>query len=258
LRKITFENEINGLSCEFSTDTPLMFLESFDGCSCGSDAIVYKPIEYDGQRFISSNLTARTVQFTANFGGKSGGRYSREAALSRWQDVQKVFVPGQIGKLTWTDGENSRFIKCRTNETPMPTEMMPYLFRVGFSLTADSPLWFDTVENEVEFGTRGTVTIDNDCGIEVPFVLTAEGTDLFILLNKTTGGWLGFTQSPGSGTLIIDTAECTVKNDDGELINNRLGVKSEFFNIVPGLNEIGYTGASGVTIRWRKAYMGVY
>lgn len=257
MRKITFENEINGLSCEFSTDTPLMFLESFDGCSCGSDAIVYKPIEYDGQRFISSNLTARTVQFTANFGGKSGGRYSRESALSRWQEIQKVFVPGQIGKLTWTDGENSRFIKCRTNETPMPTEMMPYLFRAGFSLTADSPIWFDTVENVVDFGSGGSVTIENNCGLAVPFILEAEGADIFALASVAANARLQFAMSAG-GSLIIDTAECTVKNASGEYVNNLLTVNSEFFNIMPGANKINYAGADGVIIRWRKGYMGVY
>ncbi len=257
MRKITFENEINGLSCEFSTDTPMMFLESFDGCSCGSDAIVYKPIDYDGQQFISSNLTARTVQFTVNFGGKSGGKYSRELALSRWQEIQKVFVPGHTGTLTWTDGKESRFIKCRTNETPLPTEILPYLFRAGFSLTADSPMWFDTVENVVDFGSGGSVTIENNCGLEVPFILEAEGADIFALASVAANARIQFAQEVG-GTLIIDTAACAVTSRSGELINNRLSVTSEFFNIMPGTNKFNYAGADGVTIRWRKCYMGVY
>lgn len=259
MRKITFENLDNGLSCEFSSETPLMLLESFDGCSCGSDDIVYKPINFDGQRFISSNLSARTVQFTANFGGKTDDRYSRKAALSRWQEIQKVFIPGKHGRLTWTDGANERYIDCRVESTPLPEEMLPFLFRIKFQLTADKPLWFETTENVVELASGSlTATIDNDCGIAVPFVVEADsGANIFTMISATTGAKLGFINNSGQ-SFTIDTAECTVKNASGELCNNLLSVDSEFFDIVPGVNRLNFAGSAGVRIRWRRAYMGVF
>lgn len=64
MKKITFTNEVNGLSAAFSTDTPLMFPESFDGCSCGSEAITYRPLEYNGQR----RYNRQRSKFSSRFG----------------------------------------------------------------------------------------------------------------------------------------------------------------------------------------------
>lgn len=253
--RVLFENEQNGLWTDFSTETPLMFLEKINGNSCGCEAVTYKPLEFDGQRFISANLTARTVEVSVNFGGKENGRFSRKAALARWEEIQRVFVPGQYGKLTWTDGENSRFIRCRTSETPAISEILPFLFGAKFELVADLPLWFDTVENEMGF-VSGQNIINNPCGLTVPFCLDIPaGAGVFILNNLTSGKLLKMLNTGESYT--IDTAACTVTTSGGELVNNRLSVDSEFFGLVPGDNTFMASGSGTFYIRWRKAYMGI-
>lgn len=260
IRKITFTNEVNGLSCEFSTATPMMFLESVDGCSCGSTAITYKPIEYNGQRLISTSLDARTIPITVQISGKneSGMKYSRAEALKVWNDIQKVFIPGQIGTLVWSDGEHSRFIRCRCSESPNPHEILPFLFRINIAMTADSPLWYDTVENVVSFAEGTTTTFNNDCGIAVPFKLEASAASgAFVLVSASAPARMGFVNSV-SEAFVIDTDACTVTTASGELVNHLLLVESDFFKIVPGENTLNYAGADDVVIKWRKAYMGVY
>ena len=88
MRKITFTNETNGNSVSFSTDNSKMFLEEFDGNTCAGAAITYKPAEYDGQRFISANLNARTITFTVNFTATSGGKHSYSGAVAKWDEIQ--------------------------------------------------------------------------------------------------------------------------------------------------------------------------
>lgn len=262
MQKITFENETNGLSASFATDTPLMFLESFDGCSCGSNAITYQPINFDGQRLISSNLNARTVQFTVNFGGRRsaapnlGEKFSRKEAMKRWDEIQRVFVPGQAGTLTWTNGADSRFIRCRCSEMPKFTEILPYLFKASFSMIADKPLWYDSEENTLTI-TTGKFTVENPCGIAVPFTLeVTPSSDVFVLMNTTSSKGIAFSSSLREN-FTIDTDECTVTTASGELVNYLLNVNSEFFNILPGTNSFNCVGWGALTMRWRKAYMGI-
>lgn len=257
MTKVTYANEINGLSCTFSTDTPLMFPEDIDGCSCGCDAITYRPLNLNGQRFVSSTLTARTVVLTVNFGGISGGKYSRKEAFKRWEEIQRVFVPGNMGTLTWTNGTESRFIKCRTAETPKPSELLPYLFRAAFSLTADYPMWFDSVENVAQLSTGG-VTIENPCGLEVPFIAeVSAASDVFVMVRMSDGAGIGLANRINED-FTIDTAACTVTTASGELVNNQLNVNSQFFGILPGTNRFNVAGHGVVTLKWRKAYMGIF
>lgn len=256
MTKATYTNAVNGLSCTFSADNPMMFLESIDGCSCGSEAITYRPLNLNGQRFVSSTLTARTVQLTVNFGGISEGKYSRSEAMKRWEEIQRVFVPGDMGTLTWTNGTESRFIKCRTSETPKPSELLPYLFRASFSLTADDPLWFDSVENVVEL-TNG-VTIENPCGIEVPFIAeVSTSVSAFSMARTSDGAGIALANRINE-PFTIDTAKCTVTTASGELVNNQLSVNSQFFGILPGINRFAVASFGSVTLKWRKAYMGIF
>ena len=259
MQKITYTNSVNGLSCTFSNDAPLMYLESIDGCSCGAQDIIAKPLDYDGQRFISSSLNARTVQFTAQFGGILDGRYSRAEAMKRWQEIQRVFIPGQIGVLTWTDGTESRFIECRAAEMPNFSQILPFLFRVSFSMTADYPYWQDSVENIVNYSASTlSAIITNDCGIAVPFIVEATpAADILVIYNRTTDKGIAFANTV-SETIYIDTRECTVKTASGEYCNHLLTVDSEFFELVPGDNDIAWLGTpSAATLTWRKAYMAI-
>ncbi|MBE6902628.1 MAG: hypothetical protein E7478_09145 [Ruminococcaceae bacterium] len=259
MQRITYTNSVNGLSCTFSNDTPLMFLESIDGCSCGAQDIVVKPLAFDGQRFLSSSLNARTVQFTAQFGGIADGRYSRVEAMKRWQEIQRVFIPGNMGVLTWTDGTNSRFIECRTAEMPNYSQMLPFLFRVSFSLTADYPYWQDSVENVVSFSAATVSSIvTNDCGIAVPFIIEATpSADIMLIYNRTTDKRIAFSNTI-SDTIYIDTRECTVKTASGDYCNHLLTVDSEFFKLIPGDNDIAWLGVpTAATLKWRKAYMAI-
>ena len=261
MRKITFTNETNGNAVSFSTDDSTMFLEDFDGNTCPSTAVTYKPAEYDGQRFISANLNARTITFTVNFTATSDGKHSYSGAAEKWDEIQAVFVPGQYGTLVWADGTNSRQIRCRTEGTPCPAlKCRPSLFTATFSLVADKPLWYDTVANTIEItGSYTVYTINNDCGIAVPFVLDVDLYAPFIYSNTAETG-LAFSSECSSG-VTVDTDECTVYCGD-ELVNNLLTASSEFFKILPGANVIqvlpgiGSGGGTG-TLTWYKAYMGV-
>lgn len=259
MRAVTFSNPQNGLSATFSTDTPMMFLENFNGNSCGAEAITQKPLEFDGQRLILTSLNARTIEFAINFGGIENGRYSHSAALEKWDLIQKLFVPGVVGTLTWTDGKVSRFIKCRTVETPDCTQILPFLYRAEFQLIADLPLWYDTVEQVVTLSSGYTVDIQNDCGIAVPFLVesSVSAGAAFSMANSAADTGLAFTAAE-SVSFTIDTAECTVTDSSGEFINYLLSPQSEFFKLIPGNNRINFAGAGASTkIKWRKAFMGV-
>lgn len=235
-----------------------MFLEAMDGCSCGSTAVTYRPMEFDGQRLISASLNSRTIKLSVSFSGKNGGLYSRSAALAHWNEIQRVFVPGQTGTLVWTDGVNSRTIKCRCSETPLPSEALPFLFRAAIQLTADRPLWYDGTENVTALESSShSLTIVNDCGLAVPLIMEASATSEIFAVASSRGGGVAFGNTVGEG-FVIDTDACTVISDSGELVNHLLSVESEFFKIMPGENILTFAGSAGVSVRWRKAYMGVY
>ncbi len=260
MRKITFSNSTNGLSAEFSTDTPMMFLESFDGCSCGTTDIVYKPYDYDGQRFVGGSLDPRTIQFTVNFGGVSGSEYSRAEALKKWEKLQQTFAPGSAGTLTWTDGNASRFIKVRCTELPLPKEILPFLFSASFSVTADKPLWLDSAENVLTFDNPAVgMEINNDCGIAVPVIIeVGAGAGILIAYNHTSGKGVGFGQTV-SGDSVIDCGECTVRDSSGELCSHLISVDSEYWELLPGTNRVSVIGdPQYAVIKWRRAYLGVY
>ena len=63
MRKITYTNLVNGLSAEFSSDSPTMHLKlsGFDGNSVASNAIAYTPVGLDGQKTVSCKLSPRTI-----------------------------------------------------------------------------------------------------------------------------------------------------------------------------------------------------
>ncbi len=236
-----------------------MLLESVDGVSCGSSAIAYKPIDFDGQRLISTSLDSRNIPLVINFGGKKDNRWSRAAAMERFNEIQRVFVPSQTGTLTWTDGTNSRFIKCRVDSISQPSQILPFLFRMKINFVADRPLWYDSTENVVGLASgQSSVTIENDSGIAVPFLMeVGSATSVFAVASRAAGTGLALVKSI-SQDFVIDTDDCTVISASGYLVNNQLTVDSEFFKIMPGTNVLSFAGGGDVTIRWRKAYMGVY
>lgn len=270
--KITFENNTNGLSVEFSTETPMQFLSDFDGNSAGSNAITYAPLGLNGQKLIRTSLSARTITATVHVGGVEEGKYSRAAARKRWEEIQRVLVPGDVGRLVWTDGTVSRFIDCRTEATPKTSEVLPFMLSASFAFVADSPLWFDVEEQVVTFESSGPMEVQNDCGVAVPFVYEVETG------SSSAGPWLlivpynGFSpfalalfeDVPSNSRCIIDTSTCTVKlyeggSSDYVLSNHLLSVDSSFGSLQPGKNVMYCTWSSGCTarVRWRRAYMGV-
>ncbi len=264
MRKLTYTNLANGLSAEFSSESRTMHLDlkNFDGSSAGATAVTYCPVELDGQRTISTNLTARTVVVPVQFTATENGKYSRAGALAVWEKLLKVFVPLHEGWLVWSDGVNFRRIKCRTVETPKLSEILPFLFSASFSLVADSPCWEDCAEQSLEVSaSAGTVTVTNSCGLAVPLCVDVPaGGSQPTIYNRTVGKGVAFAIAPGSGC-VVDTRECTVTLADGTLANHLLTVDSEFFRLAPGDNEIQVlgvgSGSNPAVIRWRNLYMGV-
>lgn len=270
MRKITYTNSVNGLSAEFSSDNPLMHLDlkNFDGSSVGATSVTYKPVEFDGQRVISTNLSARTIILPIQFTAKVNGRYSRAAALDKWTEILKTFVPLHSGTLTWTDGTKSRRIACRTLETPQITEILPYLFSAQIQLVADYPYWEDVEEQSLilsMYNSTAEMSVNNTCGIPLPFCI-----DVPAGLSKWgIHGWLKGVKNIGTLAFhaaleqpcTIDTKNCTVTAADGTLVNNLLTADSSFFRIVPGTNVFlymnTYTENDTATLRWRNLYMGV-
>lgn len=263
MRKLTYTNSVNGLSAEFSSEDPLMHLdlENFDGSSAGASAVTYRPVEFDGQRTVSANLSARTIILPVEFTAKSAGKYSRRGALAVWSKLMQVFVPLHDGILTWTDGTNSRRIKCRTAEVPKLTEKLPYLFAASFSLVADYPYWEDISEHSVAVTAGTAVTINNACGLSVPLCIDVPaGGSAPLIFSRTAGYGIAFNTAP-TKKCVVDTKECTVTLSDGTLANHLLAVDSEYFRLLPGDNVIQVlgvgTGSDTAVIRWRDLYMGV-
>lgn len=262
MQKITYENYSNGLSASFSRDSPRSFLAEFDGNSVGSTAVTYKPAEFDGERFISANLNARTVTFTAEWYGVRKGRYSIEESYKMWERIQRVFVTGDMGKLTWTNGVQTRFIECRTSELPNFTRVIGCKLSAEFKLVADYPYWQDVNEQFVDlsgYNVSNDIYITNSCGIAVPFVFVCVGSSP-LLGNLTTGEGLSLDLPDGSNAHVeIDTRRCTVKSD-GVICNEYLYPNSSFFKLAPGTNrlKIGYfSNTSESFIKWRDHYLGV-
>lgn len=264
MKKVTYTNSVNGLSMEFSSNSPEMHLDlrEFDGCSVGATAITYKPVELDGQRFISSSLNARTINLPVEFTAKSDGRYSRTGALAVWEKLLNTFMPLHEGWLVWTNGTESRRIRCRTAETPQLTQKLPYLFSASISLIADYPFWESTSEHSMAMAVSTTaVTVNNSCGIAVPLCIDVpSGGSQPLIYNRTAGCGISFAIAPEQ-SCTVDTRECTVTLADGTYANHLLNVDSEFFRLLPGNNEFYFLGVGGgdsAVIRWRDQFMGVY
>lgn len=264
IRKVTYTNSVNGLSAEFSSESSTMHLnlKEFDGSGVGASAVVYSPVETDGQKTISANLSARTIVLPVEFTAISDKKYSRVGALSVWGQLLKVFVPLHEGWLVWTDGVNSRRIKCRTVETPKMTQVLPFLFSASFTLVADYPYWEDCTEQSMTVVSSATaVTVNNACGLAVPFCIDIPGASSQpLIFSRTAGKGIAFAIAPDS-SCTVDTKECTVTLADGTLANHLLAVSSEFFSLMPGENELQVlslaSGGSSAVIRWRNLYMGV-
>lgn len=264
MKKLTFTNLVNGLSAEFSSESRTMhlILDQFDGSSVGASAIAYKPVDLDGQRLISTSLNARSVAVPVEFTAMTDGKYSRAGALAVWDKLLKVFSPLHEGWLVWSDGTNSRRIKCRAAETPNLTQVLPFLFSATFSLVADRPYWEDVQEHSVAVAASATaITINNACGLAAPFCVDVPASGSAPLIyNRTTGKNIAFTKSPGQACT-VDTRECVVTLADGSFANHLLTVESEFFQLVPGNNELQILGTGGsdtAVIRWRDLFLGVY
>ncbi len=262
MQKITYENYSNGLTATFSNDNPRSFLAAFDGSSTSCTAITYKPAEFDGERFISANLNARTITFTAMWHGERGGKLSPAGSYAKWDELQRVFVPGQTGKLTWTNGSKSRFIECRTAELPNFSRVVGNKLTADFKLTADYPYWQDVNERSLSLETETGIsffTLTNDCGIEVPFVFYCSDPNIGL---GGAGGAIYVEGSNLSGELVIDTLKCTA-TIGGENANQFLGADTTFFKLPPGevrliLLDIGGSGiAASTRITWRDHFIGV-
>ena len=63
IRKVTYTKSANGLSAEFSSESPTMHLDlkQFDGAGVSASAVTYKPVELGRQKTISTALSARSV-----------------------------------------------------------------------------------------------------------------------------------------------------------------------------------------------------
>lgn len=263
MRKITYTNSSNGLSAEFSSDDPLMHLDlkNFNGSSVGAAAITYKPVEFDGQKTISTSLSARTISLPVEFTARENNSYSRKSAFAVRDKLLRVFAPLDEGWLVWTDGTESRRIKCRTAETPQFTEHLPFLFSATFSLIADYPYWESTKEHSIELSSGyHTVTVTNSCGLAVPVCIDVPsgGSQPAILL-KNTGAGIGFEIAPEQDCT-VDTRECTVTYADGTFASHLLTTNSEYFKLLPGENYISALdigGSGGAVLRWRDLYLGV-
>ena len=266
MQKITYENYSNGLSATFSNDNPRAFLANFDGSSTPCTAIAYKPAEFDGQRFVSANLDARTIAFTGEWYGVQNGKFSIKKSYELWEEFQRVFVPGQMGKLTWTDGYKTRFIECRTEELPNFSRVCGCKLAAEFKLIADYPYWLgdehsESFENQTVMQQNYEIT--NSCGLSVPFVFQSTVSCFGIVLWKpAVGSMLYVDGSAPSGELVIDTRKC-IATIGGELANQYLEPRSEFFKIPPGDVTIRtlYLGdgsiSAGTKISWRDHYLGV-
>ena len=266
MQKITYENYSNGLSVTFSNDNPRAFLANFDGSSTPCTAIAYKPAEFDGQRFVSANLDARTITFTAEWYGVSNGKLSPKKSYDFWEELQRIFVPGQMGKLTWTNGYKTRFIECRAAETPNFSRVCGPKLSAEFRLVADYPYWKDIAEHSYEFTgvipASKSINLTNSCGIAVPFVFTC--THPHIALVLYTDGLPNITLNEGdfSGAVMVDTRKCLV-TIDGEPANQHLSPRSSFFKLPPGdfelriLNVGASSISAGTRLTWHDHYLGV-
>ncbi len=264
MKKVTYTNSVNGLSMEFSSDSRELHLDlqNFDGSSVSAAAITYKPVDMDGQRFISSSLNARTINLPVEFAAKPDGKYSRAGALAVWEKLLQVFVPLHEGWLVWTDGTDSRRIKCRTSETPQLTQKLPFLFSTSVSLIADYPFWESTTEHSLAVAaSAAAVTVKNSSGVAVPLCIDVPaGGSQPLIYNRTAGCGISFAIAPEQ-SCTVDTRECVVTLADGSFANHLLNVDSEFFRLLPGNNELqilGVGSSNTAVIRWRDHYMGVY
>lgn len=262
MQKITYQNYANGLTATFSNDNPRAFLAAFDGSSTACTAITYKPAEFDGERFISANLDARTITFTATWHGEHNGKLSAAGSYAVWDELQRVFVPGKMGKLTWTDGAKTRFIECRTAELPNFTSIVGNKLTAEFKLIADYPYWQDVNEHSLTVASTtdfNIFKITNGCGIDVPFVFRCVSP--ICGLGIVDAGAI-YVDTSISGEIVIDTLKCTA-TINGENANQYLGADSEFFKLPPGESQAILANVSGnytsgsASITWHDHFIGV-
>lgn len=269
--KIVFNNYSNGESIEIDSAQGLIRLEQLEGANVESEAITYKPIETDGETYISATLKPRTIALDLKIIGRTadGTKYSRSAAVEAYNKLMRAFAVGKVGKLTYTTEGKEYYIECRATATPQKEEITPTFWTVTLYLVADKPLWYEAKEQSVNITSSAIVNIHNDSAVPVPFKLYVKGKDAQPwLLSVTAGAALAMFKGLETSTqhCIIDTAECTCKiyeddsDTEGELANQYLNAEAEFFYLLPGDNQIffaNYSKGTTVRITWHNGFEGV-
>ena len=269
MKKIRYENYANGEIINIYSDRGDIRLENFDGGTCESEAITYRPIDFDGDIFISSTLKPRTITATVKIIGISGGRYNRKAAMRGYNNLLRAFTVGDNGKLTYYNNGDEYEIECRLASVPPYEDVNQFVLSVDIVLIADKPVWYDTIENRVDITTSEVKHIWVDSAIPVPFKLYVKGLNAEPwLLSATAKAHLCVFRGLENAQqhFLIDTDKCTCMlydNDDddtGELANQYLDEETEFFYLMPGDNMIffaNWTKDFTVYLTYRDGYLGV-
>lgn len=269
MQKIKYENYANGEIINIYSDRGNIRLEDFDGGTCESEAITYRPIDYDGDIFISSTLRPRTITAKIKIIGITGGKYSRKAAMRGYNTLLRAFTVGDMGKLTYSNNGDDYVIDCRLASVPPYTDENQFILSVDITLIADKPVWYDTTENRVDITTSEIKHIWVDSAIPVPFKLYVKGLDAQpYLISLTAKARLCVFKGLENAQqhFLIDTGNCTCMlydNDDdteGQLANQYLNDDADFFYLYPGDNIVFFTNWSrgyDVYLTYYNGYLGV-
>ena len=269
MQKISYENYANGEKIAIYNDRGLIRLEEFDPNTCDTDTITYKPIDYDGDTYISSSLQPRTITATIKIIGVDTDKkqYSRKAAINSYNKLLRAFVAGDIGRLVYNNNGQEYEIDCRLSSVPPYDSINQYVLSVNLTLIADNPIWYDTKENVINITSSEIKDIVNNSPIAVPFKLYVKGNNaqpwlLSVTANAGLAMFKGLENSQQH--YIIDTCTCRLYDSDddteGVLANQFLNAEADFFYLLPGVNKIFFANWSSnytVILTYKNGYLGV-
>ena len=283
MKSITYTNG-NGKSITFG-ESPPFYLEYIDASSISTSRSTYKAIGQDGQSSGDITYNPRTIVCKLAYNGVLNDRYDTAEMLRNWQLITSVFLPKSAGELVYTNDLGTYKIACCPFDLPNYETVVATLGKFTIDFVADYPFWQSneiicfrlgevvggfsfpfSFNPTVQFGTWvKTCTIENDTGIETPFIVEIDTVSDYAILSNEKGEFIKVDRAIADGQkLVVNTLDMTVKlvNADGSFTyaNNKVSLDSTYFKLHDGTNILtldnGKTTPATASICYNKLYLG--
>lgn len=284
--KITCTNR-KGQSVVITENRPY-FLKSIEGLGdLEADNQLQQAPYQDGSVYVDTLLNERVIHMSLIITA-----HTEKDLINHRQKLSTVFNP-KLGELQikYEDGYQTKVIKGIPDSVPVfPSsdgDRMPTFQKASISITCPDPYWKDPqevtralkaydgkftfpFEFPVEFGIESDSTIIYNKGdTDAPITISIKGPIRRpIVENVTTGEFIQLNTNINNDEILwIDTSprHKRVEIFHGNQIIKAMGYldhNSDFWQLVPGENEIRYRADAGIaeaiaSVSWKNQYVGI-